>query len=532
MCHMFLIISGDDHSPITDDQTSSNKPIPTPESIEPLYYNVCPPQSAGKVFSSNTELFNSVLVVNGLSSLGARIAHTLGSNTQWEVFSISSTRDRLCGDKLMWYRQDMLRESAIPNSFVDLSDSKEVELLLKVHFPSHVIFVPPSIDGGYTLNSTMWSAALHDFVALLEAVKTISPASRLTLVSVSKSVKNELQFVQPNGAHMSLLETLVGAFELSLSTYHTLYHIPFTVLRLKKFYGPWTHSGLNATLAGATHKDTPVGCYIDDIVRAVHSSLSLHSKCTVLDFGSCEHDATKLYALEKLGMRKLTSANDGRKLTKEWRSAYNSKKNRNLILTSYFTSNGFHHSAAVNRFKVLQSWLESVNSQRLHAVILHDGLDSEFITRARDQYPRLSFESVSLPYKFGKNSTCTQSVKEFANYLEYTTGIDRVVIMDVRKIVKRNVFPTMKALGDWLYSDVDIVLFRDIVSPAITQDDSTTAASSMVLGGSRHLVLAALNRMAQCLENGSGIAALQCTMDLQFIQHSFMGWPLSVAIGG
>lgn len=492
---------------------------------------MCPPQSAGKVFSSNstTELFNSVLVVNGLSSLGARIAHTLGSNTQWEVFSISPTRDRSCGDKLMWYRQDMLRERGIPNSFVDLSDSKEVELLLKVHFPSHVIFVPPSIDGGYTLNSTMWSAALHDFVALLEAVKNISPASRLTLVSVSKSVKNELQFVQPNGAHMSLLETLVGAFELSLSTHHTLYHIPFTVLRLKKFYGPWTHSGLNAT---ATHKDTPVSCYIDDIVRAVQSSLSLHSKCTVLDFGSCEHDATKLYALEKLGMGKLTSANEGRKLTEEWRNGYNSKKDRNLILTSYFTSNGFHHSAAANRFKNLQSWLESVNSHKLYAVVLHNGLDNEFITRAREQYPRLSFELVSLPYKLGKNSTCTQSVQEFANYLEYTTGIDGVIIMDVHKTVKRNVFPTMKALGDWLYSDVDIVLFRDIVGPAITHNDSTTAASSMVLGGSRHLVLATLNRMAQCLENNSGIAALQCTMDTQFIQHSFMGWPLSVAIGG
>lgn len=530
MCHMFLI-SGDDRSPITDDQTSSNKPIPTAETIESLYYNVCPPQSAGKVFSSNstTELSNSVFVVNGLSSLGARIAHTLGSNTQWEVFSISSIRDRSCGNKLMWYRQDMLRESGIPNSFVDLSNSKAVELLLKIHFPSHVIFIPPSIDGGYTLNSTMWSAALHDFVALLEAVKNISPASRLTLVSVSKSVKNELQFVQPNGAHVSLLETLVGAFELSLSTYHTLYHIPFTVLRLKKFYGPWTHSGLNATLAGATHKDIPVGCYIDDIVRAVQSSLSMHSKCTVLDFGSCEHDP-KLYALEKLGMAKLTSGDEGRKLTEVWRNAYNSKKDRNLILTSYFTSKSFHHSAA-NRFKNLQSWLESVNSHKLYAVILHDGLDNEFITRAREQFPRLSFESVSLPHKLGKNSTCTQSVQEFANYLEHTTDIDRVMIMDIRKIVKRNVFPTMKALGDWLYSDVDIVLFRDIVGPAIAQDDSTTAASSMVLGGSRHLVLAALNRMAQCLENSSGIAALQCTMDTQFIRNSFMGWPLSVAIG-
>lgn len=481
---------------------------------------MCPPQSAGKVFTSNStnQLSNSVFVVNGLSSLGARIAHGLGSNTQWEVFSISSTRDRLCGDELMWYRQDMLRENGIPNSFVDLSD---VELLLEVHSPSHVIYIPPSIEGGYTLNSAMWSAALSDFVALLEAVKNTSPASRLTLVSVSKSIKNELQFVEPKGAHVSLLETLVGAFELTLSTYHTLYHIPFTVLRLKKFYGPWTRSGLNA---GAPHNDTHVGCYIDDIVRAVQSSLSHHSKCTVLDYGSCEHDA----ALETLGMAELTGPDEGRKLTEQWRNAYNSKKSRNLILTSYFTGDGFHRYAA-NRFKNLQSWLESVNSHKLYAVILHDGLDDEFTTRATKQYPRLSFELVSLPHKLGKNSTCTQSVQAFADYLEYTTDIDRVVIMDVGKTLKRNVFPIMKTLGDWLYSDIDIVLFRDILS---AQEDSTTIDSSMVLGGSRHLVLATLNRMAQCLEFSSGIAALQCTMDTQFIQNSFTGWPLSVAIGG
>ena len=149
------------------------------------------------------------------------------------------------------------------------------------------------------------------------------------------------------------------------------------------------------------------------------------------------------------------------------------------------------------------------------------------MARSMKQYSRLSFESTSLPYDFGRNSTCAQSVRAFAHYLEHHVDIERVIIMDLDKTVKKDVFPSMEALGDWLYSDIDIVPFRDLLSDT----DSAMLTSSMVLGGSRHLVLATLNKMAVCLERNNGTTALKCVMDRQFVEHAFLGWPLSMAIG-
>ena len=415
--------------------------------------------------------------------------------------------------------------------FIDWSDSTAVGMLLKGHRPRHVIIVPPGIDGAssYRLDSTMWAAALHDFVALLEAVKTVSPATRLTLVSVSKSVRNELEAVPPSGGQISLLETLVGAFELSLSTYHTLYHIPFSVLRVRGLYGPWTHKGLSRD----ARETAAVGCYIDDVATIVYSSLSLNLKCVVLDYGSCD-DNTSDYVLEKVGMSELTDPDRGRLVTKVWRKEYSTKRSSKVILTQYFTGNGFH--VAANRFQALQSWLESVSRHGLEAVVLHNGLDSDFIARSTKQYPRLSFESTPLPYDFGRNSLCRQSVQAFARYLEHHADIERVIIMDLGKTLQKHVFPVMEVLGDWLYSDVDLVPFHDIIAQSASTRNSTTdsgdiLANSMVLGGSRHMVLATLNKMAACLENDSGPSALQCVMDRRFLQHAMLGWPLSMAIG-
>ena len=523
----------------------------TEKDVQALYYNVCPPHSAGGTFENenSSDLSDTVVVVNGLSSLGGRVAHALSATNQWRVVSMSSLRDRSCGDKLLWHRQDVLRAKGVPSLFVDWSDSTAVERILSAHHhPRHIVYVPPSVDGEssvFSLDSAMWAAALHEFIALLEAVKNVSPTSRLTLVSVSKSVKNELEIVRPSKKHIDFLEALVGAFELSLSTYHTLYQIPFSVLRVQGFYGPWSHTGLSAiSHEDPTNHDIHLGCYIDDVVRAIRASLSLNSKCTVLDLGSCEKNGNEYwkYAWEKLGMHEnqLTDSDKGMKQTVKWGETYNVKRGKGvkLILTSYFSGTGFHR--APNKFKYLQSWLESVSDHRLNAVVLHNGLDKDFIARTQQKYSKLRFELVSLPHDFGQNSTCIQSVRAFANFLEHHADVERVVAMDLSKTIKRNVFPAMAALGDWLYSDVDLVPFRDILNHNCTStrnsetSRSVDLASSMVLGGSRYLVLATLNKMTQCLE-AEGVSnyasTLRCVMDRQFVQHAFLGWPFSHSIG-
>ena len=509
------------------DQEPTKHDNPKTEFQDP-YHNVCPPDSAGQAFNSNAsgELSNSVLVVNGLSSLGARMTFSLAKSTKWEVLSIASSEDRYCGDPLIWYRQDMLREKGVRSIFVDWSQSSAIGDLFKVHRPGHVVIVPPSVGGrgsGYSLNAARWASALHDFVALLETVKTVSPDTRMTLVSVSKSVRNELEVVAPSGKNISLLETLVGAFELTLSTYHTLYQIPFSVLRLKGLYGPWTHNGLSAN---------PVGCFIDDVVGSLHLALSLNSKCVVLDFGACDGESSQ-HALGMLGQTPthLTSPAKAREVTETWKIEYESRKRSRIVLTSYFTGHGLR--AAANRFQRLQSWLEGITKHRgVEAVVLHDGLGEEFMERCRERYPGLRFELVSLPFDFGRNSGCRQSVLALAKYLEGRADIGSVVVMDVDRSMKTNLFPTMEFLGDWLYSDIDMVEFRDLLAEATSgeHEDSVVLANSLVLGGSRHMVLVALNKMADCLQSSQGAAALKCLMDENFVQRAVMGWPLSITV--
>ena len=501
-----------------------------PATDQYLHHNICPPQSLGEEFTSNAteELSNSVLIVNGLSSLGARVAFAIAKSTQWEVLSIASSHDRLCGDKLIWYRKDQLREEGIRSIFVDWSQSSEIGVLFKARRPSHVIVVPPNVGGGgseYTLNGANWGAALHDFVTLVETVRTVSPNTRMTLVSVSKSVRNELEVVAAGGKDISLLETLVGAFELTLSTYHTLYEIPFSVVRLRNLHGPWTHNGLNSDSAN------PEGCFIDDVVAIIHSALSLNSKCVVLDFGSCDHESNQ-DALEVLGLAHLTSPAKARAVTESWRSEYLARKRSRLVLTSYFTGHGFH--TAPDRFQKLQGWLESATRHRLEAVVLHNGLGDEFMALCNKYYPNLQFESVYLPFDYQRNSSCRQSVIALADYLERRPDVESVVVMDLDRSMKRNVFTVMEAMGDWLYSDLDMMPFYEILAETPDAESrekgSVILTNSLVVGGSRHMVLAMLNKMADCLQSSQSTAALNCLMDENFVQHSVMGWPLSVSV--
>ena len=507
------------------------------QDVSSLYCNVCPLQSASAVVRESTDLSPTVIIVNGLTSLGAEFAQKL-STTEWKVLSVASINERYCGDELMWTHHDRLRASGMNTLFIDLSNDSAIVSLLQQEHPKHIVYIPPDLDGHSSwcpLDASKWASNLHRFVALLEAVRTVSPTTRLTLASVSKSRKNELDMVRPSDRHMELLESLVGAFELSLSTYHTLYHIPFSVLRLKGFSGPWTRSGLNA-MSHHT-QDIPMGCYVDDVVQAFHNSLLLHSMCVVLDLGPCQHidNEYHAYAWSKLNIHQLTTVGQGMQLTKEWQVSYRDRKatKGQLILTSYFTGDGFHK--APNKYKNLLKWVESISNLGLSAVVLHNGLDQEFVLRATNLYSKLSFKSVTLPAHAGHGS-CMPTVQAFADYLENHDELQRVVVMDLTKTVEQEPFPIMELLGDWIYSDLDLIPFRDVLSPAQNgaQSESSSLSSGMVVGGNRHIVLATLNKMAKCLtgeRTEPQVSTLQCVMDEEFVRHAFLGFPFSTSIG-
>ena len=127
----------------------------------------------------------------------------------------------------------------------------------------------------------------------------------------------------------------------------------------------------------------------------------------------------------------------------------------------------------------------------------------------------------------------------FANYLEHHGDIDRVLVMDLDQSLTMNIFLGMESLGDLLYSDLDLTTFSDtlVLSETKTSQDESDEEEegvafmeSPVLGGSRELVLATLNKMAECLKSDWDTAALRCLVDKHFVQHALMGWPLSISV--
>ena len=502
---------------------SSSPRVLTDKELVSLYFNVCPPQSASFNVDDRSDNHSSTLLVNGLNSLGVEIALNLASDKR-NVLIVASSSDKLCTDELTWAHLDRLKGNRIPIVFVDWSNDSLIQLLLHEHHPAHVVYIPPKLEGdakSSKLDAGSWAGHLHNFVILLEALRTVSPSTRLTLASVTKGIKNELDVFQPYSNQMELRQSLVSAFELSISTYHTLYNISFSVLRLAGFYGPWTHIGLNSV------NELSQTCYIDDVVTAFLSSFHLRSKCMVLDLGSCKETDSEhqKYAWSKLGVSARTSSTLGMQLMKDWRQAYADRKqsNQQLVLASYFVGKGFRR--APNKYKNIQELVKSISTLGLRGTILHNGLDKEFIIRATKQYSKLTFKEMFLDNVHSTNSCCCSAIQAVADYLQNSTDVQRVVVMDLAQSVLRDPFRIMDVLGDWVYSDLDFIPFRDIASPEQVR--------GMVVGGRRYLVMATLNKMAKCLSEECDSlcrSSTQCVMDKNFIEKAFFGSPFSRSI--
>ena len=503
------------------------KPL-TKQDVQAMYFNICPSQSATALTSDddthNGSLPKPVMIVNGLSSLGTRVAYKL-HEAGWNILSVASAGDKLHSDELMWFRQDRLREIGVPVIFLDWSKSDDIELLLHYQQPCHIVYIPPGIDHNpdphpFVRNSTMWATGLHNFVALLEAVRIESPTTRVTLASSSKSVKNELEVVLPGESRIKLFESLVGAFELTLSTYHMLYQIPFSILRLQSMYGPWMHP-----LATADAEKGSPSCYIDDVVEALCNMLRSKSKCLVLDIGSCQDtNEYHKFALEKLGLSEPTAFSLGKNQTNKWQKLYrsNRKGHRKVILAPYFTHDTFYR--APNRFAYLQKWLTSITGHGLEAVVLYNGLDEKFITRVKKQYPRLSFISISQPRDLNRNNTYVWFLRAVVSYLENHANIQQIIVTNISAVVHRDPFPVMEVLGDWLYVNFDLTHFYCGLSLEECQFDFERSALSdlVVVGGSRHTVLASMNKMVTCFAGETDVSVWQCVTDKQFVHHSFL----------
>ena len=498
------------------------------------------------------------MVVGALSFLGSRTAaHLAASGTQ--VQAVAHDHD-IDVDELLWYRKQQLENMGLHIKVANFSNQTQVALLLGKHPPTSVVYIPPAMnkEGQMQPRNDLWSKYLEEFVMLLEALRTQSPCSRVLLTSLSKH--HGLATPDHVTSHMTILQAWMETFELTASTYHNLYNIPFTVLRTSGVYGPWGESALGDS--------TQNWCwYIGDVTRAIQNALRLSSKCEVLDLHDCSwrrqngREPSSLqedhrYTLTMLNMTDLEPQDRGIRKTLLWASSYvqqRNEKRHNVIFTSYFTTtedSQRNRKKAPSRFQYMKDWYWSVKKQQLRAVVFHDGLDARFRQRLMRHYPAVTFHYIpSLQHR----STNDARFYAYLAYLDSHPEVDRVMLTDISDVrFQMNPFLLVDMLGDWLYTGTDIDIFPSMrTMPWINQRlqncfsnysvragdlhtlmDLDTVYNAGVMGGARHTVMALLTRIVQYLDNAPphlncNMPAVNYAIHKHFFDRVFTGFPLT-----
>ena len=163
----------------------------------------------------------SILIVGANNFIGARLSLHLHAKLHDHIVAVASQHD-ISVDKLLWYKLDQLLANGIDVQWFNLTNSTHVnELFTHKHFKDIYYVTPEDND-----NINTWSNYLKDFIILLEVIRRNSPCSRLVLIS-------------SGGWDHPVYKAWLRTFELTGSTYHSLYKISFVSIRLSGVYGPW-----------------------------------------------------------------------------------------------------------------------------------------------------------------------------------------------------------------------------------------------------------------------------------------------------
>lgn len=445
-------------------------------------------------------------------------------------------------DNLLWYRRDQLTAAGVEVKFLNFSNSSHVATVVRWN-PSHVVFVPAGLEQGETppLNPAHWGSQLTALVALLERLK----CAEFVLVSRSLSVSGHMTVVQ---AHMISLEA-------ALLSYHNQYGTRYTILRSGPVYGPWTDHSLSALHSTSDLQEN--SWYINDIAAVVSSSLSRGPFCTQLNLDPCPDEPTALDVPLLLNLSTRQPVEKGLKKTLHWARVYQKQlahdMGNDVILTSYFTSSHDYQrkkSMHPNRSRYMLDWLVSVRDLGLRAVVFHDELDPAFQQRVSQFHPGISFRHVPPPLN---RTTNDARFYAYLSYLRSNPDLDHILLTDISDVrFLRNPFDLMRLLGDWLYIGTDIDIFPNMgtqrwilerlegcfgshalrhgpLHRLLSQD---TVFNAGVIGGSRHVVMALVERVTQYLDTAP--PDLNCNMPaVNFVTHRhfhkqvFTGFPLT-----
>ncbi len=487
------------------------------------------------------------------------------------MYGFASISDTRLEDRVIWYRKEQLAASGVAIEIIDPSNETQLERKLMTHLSEDTVIVyVPTLDTGS--DSRQNSHKAEEFVKLLELTHKRSPCTEVMLIS---------DLTETPALHRTWTDT----FELLLSSYHSVYGVPMTILRVGGVYGPWSDAALSwyHTLASDGHttgsRRLELCWYINDVVDILYRAIarSHRTNCEVFDLGSCltqdipltvkinelhldaefvqTQDTINSWTKLKIDKNQLHTIGRGVMKTLSWAKAFESSQEmatRNVVLTSYFTSEvdaqrGTHKQP--NRFSYISDWYKSVVRLDMSAVIFHDGLGPEFQHKLTQNHPGVSFEYV--PSLKGR-STNDARFYSYLKYLEHHSDIRHVLLTDVSDVeFQMDPFKLMHLLGEWLYIGTDIDIFPSMETMPWMHERLTncfsdysverglhtltqmnTVYNAGVIGGSRDLMLTVLTRVVAYLNTtpphlNCNMPAVNIAVHKHFFERVFTGYPLT-----
>ena len=223
--------------------------------------------------------------------------------------------------------------------------------------------------------------------------------------------------------------------------------------------------------------------------------------------------------------------------------------NQDYIFTSYFSTKPdpqrqIQHEG--NDITYLLRWYYSVKTLNLNAVIFHDGLSPEFMSKLTKDHPRLTFHLV---HPSG-NSLNDFRFTAYLSYLKANRGIKRVLCSDISDVhFQQNPFELMSLLGKQLYIGMDkeeITHMTDypwMVSmlPKCKLTDCKDMNriknykylyNAGFIGGDRHSMMGFLEKVSQMLnetpaEHNCNMPVVNYVAHRYFDDDIFTGFPLT-----
>ena len=253
-------------------------------------------------------------------------------------------------------------------------------------------------------------------------------------------------------------------------------------------------------------------------------------------------------------IRLLVSSEEAAALTTTTTTIVDPRKKRDVIFTSYFTSNADPQRAKrrkANRFQYMKDWYDSVHETNLSAVVFHDDLDTTFVSKLTSN--RVAFHRV--PSLAGR-STNDARFYAWYDYLLDNPDVDRVLLTDISDVTfQKNPFDFMNVLNDderRLFVGQDIDLFpnmetmgwvmkrlRQCYGDASVESGEIASVKRLhlvynagVIGGSRRVVLPFLERVTRALDHtppslNCNMPAVNYVIHKHFDDYVYTGYPLT-----